>query len=102
MSNELRSRSLGIGLAIALLSAIFSLFVGPLSVISAQPFIGALQIAAMWLVMPGLFGSAILSANVHDSNLAVASLLNFLLYFGLVWLSRIIWLRTIGRGRPHR
>jgi hypothetical protein len=55
--------------------------------ISANPVIGAIQNAAMFLTIPGLIGSVAVSSNVHAFSLIAAAIINTVIYFCLVLLS---------------
>jgi len=51
------------------------------------------QRAAMVLILPGLFGSAIASGNLHAFSQAIAALINGIIYFAVGWLVCPLWTR---------
>jgi uncharacterized membrane protein YfcA len=56
------------------------LSISTISILSANAVIAALQKTAVILIMPGLVGSMIASANVHAFSITIAALINFAIY----------------------
>jgi hypothetical protein len=69
--------------------------VGPISSISDNPIVGAVQTAAMVLMVPGLIGAGAFAGNVHAFSLVPAAIINGIVNFGLSWivLSLFLWIR---------
>jgi len=59
--------------------------VGPISSLSDNPILSALQTVAMVFIIPGLIGSMAISQNVHAFSLAPAALINTGVHFGVAW-----------------
>jgi hypothetical protein len=66
---------------------------GPLSVISDNIIIGALQIVLVYLLVPGIIGAAAFSGNVHAFYLGVGAVINALFHFGLCWLLFALYMK---------
>jgi hypothetical protein len=83
-----------VGMAFGVLMGGLTLLVEKVSAISISPLIGLVQTVAMVLMLPGLFGSAIVSGNVHAYSQVVAAAINGILYFALGWISCRLWARA--------
>ncbi len=77
-----------------------TLLIEKFALISENPVIAAIQGTVLTLITPGLIGSMAVGNNVHAFSLAVAALINAVLYFvlGLISFTLFTKIRSTIRG----
>jgi len=88
-----RNTKLVIASALAGASGIGTLFFPSLSILSANAFIAAIQVAVSAPLLPGLIGAMAVSGNVHVFSFWLAAPINALIYFGLGWVGCSLLIR---------
>jgi len=86
---------LSIAIAWGILLGSLTFAVRPISTISANFVLGAIQKGTMVLLLPGLIGSAAVAGNVHAFSLVPAAIINALFHFGIAWLLIRIKVRRV-------
>jgi hypothetical protein len=81
----LNRKNLLIAALLGCVPAAFTFELESISVLSSNPFMGAIQGAGIMLLSPGLLGAMAMSGNVHASHLWVAAIWNFVFYFLVCW-----------------
>ena len=94
MRLNITHRTIFVGVTLAALFGTLTAMIQRVAAISPNWLVGAIQRAAIVLLLPGLIGSMAIGGNVHAFSLPAACAINMLVYFGVGFLLEKLLGRT--------